>query len=262
MATVTRPKSANRRHDMPVIAIDLPVMYEDEGQEEMGDTEPHTITTDIFYNGLKAHLAPRRAKRFRVFSNLNLYYHPIDLKAYVSPDLMVVETPRLLRSNLRSYRVGATGPAPVLTGEVLSERSYQQQDLHNKPKTYADLGVREYILVDVTGEYLPDKLLLKRLKADKTWKDESDPDGGVTSRLGFRLIIDRDGQLRVVDAKTGKPYARPDEAQAEAEARQIEAAARQAETEARRQAEKRIEELEAELERLRGIVRERKKNGR
>src|SRR5438093_13700905 len=111
MATGTRPKSANRRHEPPVIAIDLPVMYEDEGQEEMGDSEPHTITTSIFYYGMKAHLSLRRTKRYRVFSNLNLYYHPIDLKAYVSPDVMVVESTRAIASKLRSYRVGVTGPA-------------------------------------------------------------------------------------------------------------------------------------------------------
>ena len=62
-------------------------------------------------------------------------------------------------------------------------------------------------------------LLLKRLQPDGTWKDEQDPDGGVTSQLGFRLIIDTDGRLRMLDATTGKRYARPDEAEVEASAR-------------------------------------------
>jgi Tfp pilus assembly protein FimV len=80
-------------------------------------------------------------------------------------------------------------------------------------------------------------------------------DAPVIARLGFRRIIDRDGDLRVVHGGTAKPYARPDEAQAEAEARQ-------AESEARQNVERRLQELEAELERLRGVIRQRKKNGR
>jgi hypothetical protein len=253
----TAVRAARRRSDVPIIAIDLPVMYEDEGLEEMGDTDQHTITIGILHTGANAHFAGQhrtrpRGKRLRAFANLNLYYHPIDLKAYVSPDVMVVQTARPISQRLRSYRVGVTGPAPLLTAEVLSERSSQQQDLSNKPKIYAELGVQEYVLVDVTGEYLPEKLLLKRLKPDGTWKDESDGDGGVTSRLGFRLIIDRDGELRVVDAATGTRYVRPDEAQAEAEGRLIEAEARRIEAEARQKAEARVKQLERELERLRG----------
>jgi hypothetical protein len=81
-------------------------------------------------------------------------------------------------------------------------------------------------------------LQLKRLRRDRTWKDEQDADGGVTSKLGFRFIIDADGRLRVTDSLTGGPYPRPDEAQAEALAR--------------RRAEERVRALEEELARLRG----------
>lgn len=256
MATAFRVKPPNRETSLPIIATDTPIMFEDEGQEEMGESEPHTIAEDILYHGVKAHLAGHpKHQHYRVFSNLNLHYSEIKRRAYVSPDLMVVVPGRKLRPKVRSYRVGTSGPAPVLTGEVLSERSFQQQDLHNKPKIYADLGVREYILVDVTGEFLTEKLLLKRLKGDRIWIDERDADGGVTSRLGFRLIIDRDGELRVVDAATGRRYVRPEEAQAEA-------VARQAEAEARIQAEQRVQQLKAEIEQLRRAARDRKNNGR
>ncbi len=143
-----------------------------------------------------------------------------------------------LGENVSSYRIGKEGPAPEVTVEVLSERSAQQRDLAEKTKVYAQLGVAEYIVVDVTGVFLPQRLLLKRLQADRTWKDEQDPDGGVTSRLGFRLIIDADGWLRVIDTATGKRYARPDEAESQAE---------------------RVRELEAELARLRQMLQEKEK---
>ncbi len=35
----------------------------------------------------------------------------------------------------------------------------------------------------------------------RTWQDEQDADGGITSRLGFRVVIENDGQLRVIDAE-------------------------------------------------------------
>lgn len=206
---------------LPVIAIDLPVLYEDEGQEEMGEHTVHTLTDRIIYLGLQAHLAGRL--NHHLFSNLNLHYHPIDPDAYVSPDEMVVVADLPPDPSMGSYRVGETGPAPVLVVEVLSKRTYQQQDISptGKPVIYAELGVAEYILVDVTGEFLPQRLLLKRLIPDvldeegrPIWQDEQDSDGGVTSQLGFRLVLEDDGQVRVVDTGSGRRYLRPSEVEA------------------------------------------------
>src|SRR5262249_32530269 len=148
------------------------------------------------------HFAP--LTRYRVFGNLNLYYSSKDPTAYVSPDVMVVRPPRQLPAQLTSYTLGGEGPAPVVVGEVLSFRTWQQGDLVRKPILYSDLGVEEYIVADVTGEMLEQRLLLLRRQQDGSWQDEQDADGGITSRLGFRVLIEDDGQLRVIDAKTGK----------------------------------------------------------
>ncbi len=282
--SAARPPSAARRlDDLPIIAIDLPVLYEDEGQEEMGEHTLHTLTDNIIALGLAEHLATR--PDHHVFANLNLHYHPIDEGAYVSPDQMVVIADLPPTPSLGSYRVGETGPAPILVVEVLSKRTYQQQDISPTGKLviYADLGVPEYILVDVTGQFLPQRLLLKRLQPDildemgyPTWQDVQDPDGGVTSQLGFRLIIEDDGQVRMLDAASGRRYLRPSEVAAhrqQAEQRLAEeAAARQQieqrlaeEAAARQQIEQRLAEeaaarraladevarLQAELARLR-----------
>jgi hypothetical protein len=256
----------------------MPVMFEDEGQEEMGDTEIHTLTVNILFYGLRAHfLLYAELLAYHVYSNLNLYYHPIKRWAYVSPDGMVARPERRPRIDVRSYRIGTTGPAPDFAAEVLSQRSFQQQDLSNKPRIYADLRVSEYVLIDPTGNYLPEKLLLKRLGPKQTWKDEQDSDGGVTSRFGFRLIMDSDGQLRVLDARTGRRYARPDEAEqavrgqeeavrAREEALRAQEEAVRAREEALRaqeEAEARVRELEAENARLRAAATRRngKRNG-
>jgi Uma2 family endonuclease len=143
---------------VPVIAVDLPVMYEDEGQDEMGETDIHWRCCEILRNGLIAHLGGQQ-KPFRVFSDLNVYYHPLDRGAYVSPDVCAVFPANPLPLNVTSYRIGKDGPAPIICMEVMSHRSAQQQDLGNKLAIYAELGVQEYIVVDVTGMYFPRQLL-------------------------------------------------------------------------------------------------------
>lgn len=250
----------SRIQPMPMLPVHplangMPVLFEDEGIE-MGESDLHTRTSDILFYGLKFHFAERPA--YRIFSDLNVYFDSEKPHTYVSPDVMVVELPQPLSDDIASYQTPGDGPAPVLVGEVLSFRTYQQGDLTYKPLLYAQLGVAEYLLVDVTGEFLPARLLLKRRKADGTWTDRQDKDGRITSALGFRLILDPDGQLRVCDLRTGKRYARPNEAQAAEEGLVVEVRARRKaeqaarrEAKARQEAEERIRTLEAELIRLR-----------
>jgi hypothetical protein len=235
------------RQRIPTIACDMPVMFEDEGQEEMGETDIHTKSMAILFWGIRAHLVDH--PEFRVFSDLNCYYHPIKRWAYVSPDVMVVVPDLRLSENVTFYRISEACPAPVLVVEVLSRRSFQQQDLTNKPEIYSDLGVAEYIIADPTGQFLTEKLLLKRLLVDAVWRDEQHRDGGVTSRLGFRVVIEDDGHLRVINAETGSRYARPEEAQAALDQMATEA-------EARRRAEEQVRTLRAELANLRAKLPE------
>jgi len=203
---------------------DIPILYEDEGEEEMEESNIHVVTGQIIHVCVGAHLA--NLARYQVFANMNLYYlpgppHPQTRSLpYVSPDVMVVEPLDPLEGEVRSYTIGRDGPGPLVTVETLSQRSGQQRDKEEKVIVYARLAVPEYILVDVTGAYLPERLLLKRLQSDGTYRDERDTDGGVTSNLGFRLIIEADSQVRVLDVVTGRKYVRPREAQAEADARQ------------------------------------------
>jgi len=196
---------------------DIPILYEDEDEGDMGESNPHSVTDQILFVCVEAHLAGR--PKYRVFSNLNLYYrlgppHPrTGSLPYVSPDIMVVVPFRNMGDEVSSYTIGKDGPSPLSVTEILSERSAQQRDLKEKVVLYSELGVGEYILIDPTGEFLPERLLLKRLQPDGTYNNEKDADGGVTSCLGFRLIFGEDGQIRVLHASTGTPYVRPDEAQ-------------------------------------------------
>ncbi len=211
MRGASRTTSSNGLRPFPIVTEGIPLLHEDDEEGNMGESTVHTDSTDIAFYGIKGHLVDR--PELQVCSNLNLYYSEEDPTAYVSPDVMVME-PEEVNENIASYRLGADGPAPLVVGEVLSERTAQQGDLGDKLRVYAQLGIREYLLIDVTGRFLPERLLLKRLRRNRTWKDEQDPDGGITSKLGFRVVIEEDGQLRMIDTKTGERYPRPGEAQA------------------------------------------------
>jgi hypothetical protein len=82
---------------------------------------------------------------------------------------------------------------------------------------------------------------VKRLQNDGGWLDDQDRDGGITTRLGFRIVVEEDNLPRVIDLQMGKRYVRPNEAQA-----LLDEASRRAET-----AEEKIRALEEELNRLR-----------
>ena len=214
----------------------LPVLFEDDEEGELGESTLHTANTGILYWCLNAFLKGKPG--YRTFCNLDLHYHPKIARAYVSPDAMVV-SPAKDRNDFERYRIGKDGPAPWLAVKVLSERSVQQRNLTDKIALYALLKVPEYIIVDPTGEFIPERLMMKRLQEDGSWRNEQDVDGAVTSFLGFRLILEEDQQLRLLDALTGMPYFRPSEAQRAVDDRE--------------QAQERISELEAQVTRLRDM---------
>lgn len=201
----------------------LPILYEDEGFEEMGDAAPHTEAIQILLAGINSHFGNR--PDIQVFSDLDLYYHPSNLRAYISPDLMVV-VPYQRMAAATSYRIDKDGPAPLLAIEVLSPRTGQQRDLGEKAALYSSLKVAEYVLVDPRHLYLAQTLQMRNLQSDGSWRESTDGDGGVTSELGFRIIVDHDERLRVVKVADGHRYVRPDEG------------------------DERVRELEAEIARL------------
>jgi Uma2 family endonuclease len=178
---------------------------------DMGEASVHTVTTGILLYSLAFHFATQIG--FRVFGNLNLYFSPEYPSFFLAPDVMVVRPVQPLTEQLSSYRIGEQGPPPLLVCEVLSPRTFLDGDLDRKAIEYRNMGVDEYVVADVTGNLLPSRLRMIDRQPDGTWREGQDPDGGITSRLGFRVIIEADDQLRVIDTKTGKRYARPDEAQ-------------------------------------------------
>jgi len=231
----------------PAMAIDLPVLFEDEGQEHMGETAAHTHAAHTAYAGLLAHFSDKT--EYRVFANLSMYYHPINRSAYVSPDVMVVCPSRPLDPEIASYRVGHDGPAPLLVVEVLGRRSLQQQDLSIKPMVYAQLGVKELLFIDTTGQILPERLQLRRLQLrDETWMEVPQGDNGqLQSAFGYAVMIEPDKKVRFSNPTARQPYPRLEETHDVITAWSIAMETLSQTKQARRQAEEQLRQLKAKM---------------
>lgn len=256
---------------LPPIFTSIPVIYEDDEYEDilMGENWGHFDAGNILFNCLRAHLK-RHHPDMLAACNLNCYYldkpksKKSGRKPYFSSDLMIVRPDKYV-AKPPSYTIERDGPPPFFVCEILSQLSGTIRDPIEKPEIYAKLGVSEYLLIDELGRFLPQPLLLKKLRADRTWEDFLDDDGGITSQLGFRVT--HDGELHVLDAASGKPYVRPNEAEEEVELleRQKQSIERKARNLERRNealeranadAESQIAKLEEELAELR-----KKRNG-
>jgi Putative restriction endonuclease len=205
--TAATPKAA----DALAVPTHVPIVYEDEDPFDEEEALPLCSTSEILCYGIAAHLAGRHDLQALLHVEL---HDAVDPAAVVSPDVIVARPNVWLPDDLQAYRVGEHGPAPLLTIEVLSSPIPGQVDVTTQSQIYAPMGVSEYILVDLSGIFMPERqrLCLRRFGADGTWHDERDHDGGVTSALGFRVVIEDDGQVRVIDRVTGHRYLRPDEA--------------------------------------------------
>ena len=248
---------------------DIPILFEDE-EEPMGKANAHAWTNLVLFGCLPALLKKRRPD-YQVFANLNCYYEArgrrsakTGRKPNFASDIMLVRPYVLLPFDTTSYTIGDDGPEPTTVIEVLSKETAAKRDLKEKLVLYRKLKISEYILVDLTGSFLKQKIQLKVLQPSGKWKNVKDADGGLTSQLGFRLILDETDPLGlfVVDAETGircvRPHESEERANLEGEARQRaeeranrEAEARGAEARARQLAEERLQRLQAEVERLR-----------
>jgi hypothetical protein len=196
--------------DALVVPTHTPVVYDDDDQFDDDALPPYT-TGEILCFGIAAHLA--RRKELRTLAHVGLQ-DAVESAAVTEPDAMVVRPDAHLPDDLRTYRVGEHGPAPLLAIEVLSAPTLGHIDLAAQSRVYAQFEVAEHVLVDLAGVFMPERtrLLLRRLGGDGNWHDERDHDGGVTSALGFRIVIEEDGQVRIIDRSTGHRYLRPGEA--------------------------------------------------
>ena len=255
-----------------------PDLLNDEEQDEPLAGQDHHLTIDNLHYPLYARL---RGPDCFVASELRVHCNRRNLRDYLEPDVLVaLGVPDRLR---RRYLLWDEGKAPDLVIEILSPSSEENGDLDRKREWYRQVGVREYVVIDPSGEFAPEPRLQAWRFGDLAAADSGgaqhvlpDADGLLRSRVvpfGWQaqgdwvLLIDTTSGDALPTLWELEPRLRAETArreQAEEQARLAEARAHLLTERARLAAEQALaaaaraeaeaaarQELEAELERLR-----------
>ena len=198
-----------------------------------------------------------------IYANLNFYQTPEYNEEPLAPDLAVIKGIDV--QEVTSWRVGKTGPAPQVVFEIASAKTWKN-DIYEKPRQYALMGVQEYFAYD-PNELLLDREASSRLtgwQLDVTQQRMQEmplrPDGCLWSMQLDSLLVpggqylylsDRQGRLRLTQAQAEAQRAEAEAEARRAEARRAEAEKKRADTEARRaEAEKKRADTEAEAKQV------------
>jgi Uma2 family endonuclease len=219
----------------------------DENDEPLA-TQHHRDVIDSLYYSLRERLA---GPDVSVAAELRIYRSIAAVRAreFREPDLLVAleraDDERLI------YLLSEEGKAPDFVLEVLSETTHAK-DTGEKRRWYREIGVREYVVVDLEGKYAGERRLQRwRLEGEEPGSDvppEVGREGDVLAAgvLPYGLVV-RDAWARWVDPPTGEelPLLREELAQGRQEA----ALRRAAQAEARDELERRLAaEAEARIE--------------
>ncbi|MEX0820019.1 MAG: Uma2 family endonuclease [Pirellulaceae bacterium] len=219
----------------------IEVEYPESDGRPMGETDLHRNWIVRIIDILQRRY---RGQHIYVTGDLLLYYQEGDPSRYLVPDVFVVfdsdPGPR------RTYKIWEEdGKGPNVVIEVTS-RWTRSEDVNQKPRKYAQLGVDEYFLYDPTCDYLVPPLRGFRMTDGEYVQIELDVKGGLVSeQLNARLCIEA-SQLVMYDLDTGERL--PTEVEAEIAAREREQAAREWEQAARMAAEAEVRRLQRLLD--------------
>lgn len=197
-------------------------LYPESDGKPMAETERHFREILKNFNLLENYFAP--IPDVYVLGNMMMYYEEGEPRKSISPDIFVAFG--IGRKERRIYKIWEEGKPPDFVLEFASKKTYQN-DLTGKKRLYADIGIREYFLYDVEGQYLPSLLMGFRLiNRDYIEIPTSDNGGILAATLGLEFhllddgfgIYDPDAQEWV---KTAAEAAEERADQAEAEAAQL-----------------------------------------
>jgi Uma2 family endonuclease len=129
----------------------------------MAETPEHLEAMLYLVAALQAYFAQR--KDVYVAGNQFMYWIEGNPRQRVAPDVYVVfgvpKTP--LRP---TWKIWEEGKAPDVIIELTSRKT-ASEDLGRKHRLYQRLGVKEYIMIDVTREYLIEPVILHRLVGEE-----------------------------------------------------------------------------------------------
>ena len=215
-------------------------------EDLMGETAVHAALVRYLMSVL---LRLFQGQRSAIYENLNFYQTP-NLKEYpLAPDIAVINGVDYL-DEIRSWRVGQTGPAPQVVLEIASVETWKK-DLQEKPLSYRQMGVQEYFAYDPNQPPLSrtasSRLFGWHLSHHAVQPLLPDSDGRLWSSQLDSFLVPDGRWLRLYDQEGRR---RLTQTEAANEAREAEARRAEAEAEARRAADQRAEALAEKLRSL------------
>ena len=231
----------------------------DENDEPLA-TQHHRDVIDSLYYSLHERLA---GSACLVAAEVRIYRDPEAMRAgvYREPDVLVAfGRPDYARV---VYLLSLEGKAPDFALEVLSESTHLK-DTGEKRRWYRRHGVREYVVVDLEGEFAGEKRLQRWRLAEEGPTSTAPPDVALEGEvlasrvLPYGLVV-REGWAYWVDRATGEelPLLREQLAQGRREAALRRAAQAQATEELERRLAAEVETAEELGRRLAAEARER-----
>jgi Uma2 family endonuclease len=213
------------------------IEYPESDGMPMGETDVHRAWMIRLYDLWSWHY---RGQRVYVGSDLLLYYTEGTPFDFVVPDDFVVldsdPGPR------RVFKTWEEGRVPNVVFEVTS-RATRRKDEIFKPRSYAQIGIKELFLYDPTGDYLKPALRGFAFDAGVQTAIVADARGNLESRELNLLLRLEAGRLVLIDRATGEVLLT--EAEAERQAKEAERQAKE-----REQQDKEQERLAREQERI------------
>jgi len=196
-----------------IIKVTTAIYPESDGKP-MGETDEHIKETIRLRQMLERFYA---GQSVYVSGNLLVFYEQGNPKKFFVPDVFVVKG--IEPGNRRIYKIWFEGKPPDAIIEVTSKKT-KKKDTVTNPALYAQLGVPEYFLFDVTREYLEPPLQGHRLIGGRYEPILPDAEGTLVSeQLGLRLRAEG-RQLMLYRVDTGQRLlCAEEELQIESEAR-------------------------------------------
>ena len=189
-------------------SLDESLLYPSSDGEPMAEAPVHIRALILLLQAMEDFLAAM-TETF-IAANAYWYWEEGNSQARRAPDLMVVKgVGRAARRSFFSWR--ENGAVPCFLVEIAFERTWKE-DLYEKHRLYARLGVAEYFLFDPEALYLRPALQGFRRNEHGVYMPlEPDAEDRLHSEeLGLYLRAEGT-MLRLIDAATGQPVLTKDE---------------------------------------------------
>jgi Uma2 family endonuclease len=184
------------------------IEYPSSDGEPMAETSTHVMLMVTLIATLRYYF--RQRSDTYVIGNIFLYYKQGHPKECRSPDVMVVKGVEAGRAR-DSFKTWEEGAVPCFVLELTSKKT-ADEDQGPKRELYERLGVRDYLLFDPLGDYLPRPLVGYRLINGRYEALQNDQQGGVLSlELGIRFVPNGT-ELELIEFRTGQRIPTPPEA--------------------------------------------------